>query len=937
MNQGKSLALFLVALCFVTTLRAQTTRITGKIWNTEANAPLAGASVVLTDKDAGAGSRKGVSTDVEGRFFLAAAKGHVYTLTITSVGFVSRTMENIAVGDEPLSIDVTMESSRKSLEQVVVSANVRKATVASLYSIQKNSSAISDGISADVIRRSPDRNTGDVLKRVSGSSIQDNKFVVIRGMNERYNVALMNNSILPSTEPDKKGFAFNIIPSSLVDNLVIYKAATPDLPGDFAGGAIKVQTKDYPAQPLSELSVSIGYNSKTTGKNFYKGQPDGDLDWLGYLDKSRLIPKPYYRDQAGFITKSPEFKTAVTKMFSNTFDYRAVRQSLPTISASYTGGNTRLYNNGNKLGYIYSVGYSNGRAVSDRTRDDYDLNRQFLYRYNSNNYDDKNNLSGLLSLALSYGRSKISWKTLYYNEFVRTLAPRNGFNAVNNTDTLYYQSLNNEVTQNGLLNSVVEGQHALKKEWNVNWAGSFGYTYRNQPDQKILSFRTPYNQPVGPYFLQLSNENSPAIRTAGRVYSFLREKIYNGNINVSKTFQLWGQTQKFQGGTLNYYRDRNVDVVALGYASLIGSGDTIMLGKGAGYNDVFTPANIDKHQITVSNIGLNSTSYTANALLNAGYILLDNKFSDKWKLVWGVRVEKYHQKLQAKNKSKVDKDNTDILPSALLTYALNSRTNLRLSGSRSVNRPEFRELADYAVYDYDNYFNIIGNPALKRSQNTNADLRYEFFPQAGEIVSASVFYKYFKDPIEQVNLRNDNLSFDNAKNAYVYGAELELRKKLDFIGSDFFSHLTAYANAAYIKGGVRFNDGRSTDNPMQGQSPYLINAGLTYVADKEDWSVNVLYNRIGPRLKFRSSVGAALSIYENPRDVLDAQLTKKLFGGKVELKLTVSDILAQAFVWYYKLDGDDTRLGFDPKKDVIITSTKFGTTATLGLRVNIGR
>jgi len=936
MNQGKMIPLLIVALCLVTTLRAQTAKITGKIWNTEANAPLAGASIVLTDKDASAAGRKGVSSDVEGRFFLAAVKGHVYTLTITSVGFVTRTMENISVGDEPVSIDITMESSRKSLDQVVVSANVRRASVASLYSIQKNSSAISDGISADVIRRSPDKNTGDVLKRVSGASIQENKFVVIRGMNERYNVALMNNSVLPSTEPDKKGFAFNIIPSALVDNLTIYKASTPDLPGDFAGGAIKVQTKDYPAQPLSELSVSIGYNTKTTGKNFYKGQPDGNLDWLGYLDNSRLIPKPYYRDQAGFITKSSAYKQDVTKMFPNTFDYNAVRQSIPSVSATYTAGNTKLYNSGNKLGYIYSIGYSNGRAVSDRQRDEFDVTRQFLYGYNTTNYDDKNSISGLLSLTLSYGRSKISWKTLYYNEFVKTLGLREGVNKVNLPDTFFYRSHNIEVTQNGLMNSVVEGQHSLKKAWSVNWAGSFGYTYRNQPDQKILSFRTDYNQ-VGPYFLQLSNENSPAIRTAGRVYSFLREKIYNGNVNVSKTFDMWDQSQKFQFGTANYYRDRNVDVVAIGYGSLISGGDTVTLGKGFGYNDVFTPASIDKHQITVANIGLNSTSYTANALLNAGYVMLDNKFSDRWKLVWGLRVEKYHQILEAKNKAKVDKDNTDFLPSALLTYALNSKTNLRLSGSRSVNRPEFRELADYAVYDYDNLFNIIGNPALKRSQNTNADLRYEYFPGAGEIISASVFYKYFKDPIEQVNKRNDNLSFDNAKNAYVYGAELELRKKLDFISDGFFSRVTAYANAAYIKGGVKFNDGRSVDNPMQGQSPYLINAGLTYVADREDWSVNVLYNRIGPRMRFRSSIGAALSIYEKPRDVLDAQITKKLFGGKAELKLTVSDILAQAFVWYYKIDENDTRLGYDPKTDKLISSTKFGTTASLGLRVNLGR
>ncbi|HXO75284.1 MAG TPA: carboxypeptidase-like regulatory domain-containing protein, partial [Puia sp.] len=207
MNQGKPLIILVGALLITSLLKAQTARITGKIWNAEANTPLAGASVLLTEAPGSAGQpagQKGTSSDVEGRFFLAAIKGHTYTLTISGVGFVTRTLEKITVGDEPVSIDIVMESSRKSLEQVVVSTSTRKASVAGLYSIQKNSSAISDGISADIIRRSPDKNTGEVLKRVSGASVQDNKFVVIRGMNERYNVALLNNTILPSTEADKK-------------------------------------------------------------------------------------------------------------------------------------------------------------------------------------------------------------------------------------------------------------------------------------------------------------------------------------------------------------------------------------------------------------------------------------------------------------------------------------------------------------------------------------------------------------------------------------------------------------------------------------------------------------------------------------------------------------------------------------------------------------
>ena len=923
----------LVAFTYIyCTTTAQTDKISGKVLNAATNSPLAGATVVLET----GGESKGASTDVEGRFFLPVKRGLTYQLKISSIGFTTKTLSGIVPGNTPLYLEVVLQQGDNSLQQVVVTSNIRKETVASLYTAQKNNAAISDGISADIIKRSPDRNAGDVLKRVSGASVQDNKFVVIRGMSERYNVSMLNNSILPSTEADKKAFAFNILPASLVDNLIIYKAATPDLPGDFSGGAVKMLTKDYPTHAISELSVSVSYNSLTTGKNFYKGYPNGSLDALGFLDNSRLIPAPYYRERgAEFIKNGDQYKKDVTKLFSNTFGYQAANKSLPNISASYTGGNTHLYSNGNKLGYIYSLGYSNGHTVSERKRDEYEISKIFLYDYNTTNYDQKNNLSALLNLAWSYGKSKISFKNLFNNDFTKTLGLRQGYNLVNSPDIFYYKSINSEVSQNGLLNSVLEGLHRVGQHWTLNWSGSFSYTYKNQPDQKILSFRSPDNQQDN-YYLRLSNENSPEIRNAGRVYSFLGEKIYGLSGDATREFKWRGLSQKFRFGTMNYYRDRNVEVNALGYASLNASGVTINESKDAGFNNIFSAANIDQYNLTVANIGTNSTDYTANALLNAGYIMLENKFSDKVKLTWGARVEKYRQELTAKGKNKINNDNTDILPSLLFTYSLNNRTNLRLSGSQAVNRPEFRELADYSVYDYDNYFAIRGNPSLVRSKNTNADLRYEFFPAAGEIVSASLFYKYFKNPIEQTNEGNDVLSYANADHADVYGAELEIRKKLDFTGSSFLEHLTIYTNAAYIKGGVRFGD-QQINSPMQGQSPYLLNGGLNYLSADEGFSVNILYNKIGPRLRFRAKNGAALNIFEKPRDVLDLQVSKKVLKNRLEIKLTLSDLFAQAYQWYYKYDPTSSNTNYKAAEDKIITAFKFGTTGTLSVRFDLSR
>ena len=927
--KGTLTGMILCLLTITSFSQVKTLKLAGKVTDASTNTPLVGASVIVE------GTNIGTRTDVEGNFFLSLEADKKYTITVSNVGYQPKQLSDVQAGIDNNIMNVSLERATSDLGNIVVKASARRETVSSLYSIQKNSSAISDAISAEVIRRSPDRNTSEVLKRVSGTAIQDNKFVIIRGLAERYNIALLNNSVLPSTEADKKAFAFDIIPSSVIDNVTIYKSPTPDLPGDFAGGAIKVSTKDYPSRSIGQLSISVGYNSLTTGKNFYKGYPNGSLDAVGFFDDSRLIPGPYYRNKSGFILKNADFKNAVTKLFPNTFGYDPAYRSMPNISVAYTGGNTRLLKNNHKLGYIYSVAYGNGRAVSEKERSDYDVVKRFLYDYNTSNYDQKNNLTALANLTYSFGKSKISVKNLFNNNFVKTVGIRNGANYENGlTSPFYIKSANSEALQNGLVNSVLEGLHNIHNDWTIDWNTSFGFTYKNQPDQKILSFRSPEND-NGDYYLRLSNENSPEIRNAGRVYSFLDEKIYGASANATKQFKWLGLVQKLKLGTMNYYRDRSVEVDALGYATLDFYGATIPETKSKSFNTIFSPDNIDNYNLTVANIETNSTTYTGNALMDAGYLMLDNKFSDKIKLTWGARVEKYHQELSARGKGTKVYNNTDLLPSLLFTYALSNKTNIRIAGSQSVNRPEFRELAPYSTFDYDNYVSITGNPNLERSKNTNADLRYEWFPASGEIISASLFYKYFDKPIEQTNEGNDVLSYENAEHANAYGVEVEVRKNLGFISSGFFKQLTFYTNAAYIKGSVQFN-GLNTNSPLQGQSPYLINGGLTYISSGDDFSFNLLYNRIGPRLKFRSAGNNVLNIFEKPRDLLDFQVSKKFLSNKLEIKITVSDILNQATSWYYKYDNS-SNTSYKASTDKIINSSKYGTIATLSLIYNLGK
>lgn len=902
-------------------------KFSGTLIDGNSRSAIVGATIKLT------GNNKSVITDIEGKFVFELIQALKFEIEVTSLGYDKKILTDVDPSSDN-GLTISLSPKMKDMQEVVVRSTGRKESVASLYIMQRNSSSLQDGISAEAIKRSPDKNTGEVIRRVSGASVQDNKFVIIRGLNERYNVAMLNNNILPSTEPDKKAFSFDIIPASAIENLIIYKTPTADLPGDFSGGLVKVVTKDYPSKAFTEVSISTSANSMTTGKEFFGTSFNGKYDNFGFFDNSRNVPSEYEKNRgSSFISLPNATKQEITKQFPASYYYRSMATSLPNFSVGISGGNTLLAKSGSKIGMLYMLNYGNGRKASEKNRYDYLLNGDLLYDNATSVYDQKNNLSGLINLAYSKGKNKFTFKTLFNNDYTNSLGLRTGYDIRNRPTRFETKSYDSEFSSNGLVSLVLDGTHGLSKKLNFDWSISGSDAYKNQPDQKIVSFRSP-NDMKGSYYLKIGNENSPEIRNAGRIYSTLDEKIYNLSFNFNYNFQVNGVQQKLKLGSINFYRDRSTVVDALGYASFDFRGVTIFESKLTDYSTLFSNTNVDAFKLTLASIGNNSTSYTANAMLSAGYLMYEGKFSDKLKLTAGARIENYNQKLIAKNQTNVELKNLDVLPSLLFTYAVGSRTNLRFAVSESVNRPEFRELASYSVFDYENFVVIRGNPNLKRSLIKNADFRFETFPATGEILSASVFYKSFENPIEQINAGNDVLSYQNADKATTYGSEFEIRKKLDFLGTSFLNRFTFYSNFAYILGNVTFK-GAQINTPLQGQSPYIINASLSYASSNEEFSVSALYNKIGPRLKFRAVNGAAFNIFEMPRDLIDFQLSKKLMKGKSEIKFTVSDILAQPYRWFYKFDTAPANNNFDPSKDKFINSSYLGTGLNLGIKINL--
>jgi outer membrane receptor protein involved in Fe transport len=355
---------------------------------------------------------------------------------------------------------------------------------------------------------------------------------------------------------------------------------------------------------------------------------------------------------------------------------------------------------------------------------------------------------------------------------------------------------------------------------------------------------------------------------------------------------------------------------------------------------IFAPENFGTgtdNKFGFDELGGNQYRYLANTILNAGYIQLDNQFTDKLRAVWGVRVEDYDQVVGSMRKADpryVHTQVRDYLPALNLTYKLNDKTNIRLAGSQTVIRPEFRELSTFAFFDFELGATILGNTQLRRTKVSNLDLRYEIYPGAGELVTAGLFYKYFKDPIElyfnQSGAGTSNtFNYINADEAKSYGAEIEFRKKLDFASS--LKNFTLQGNVSYIYNRVK-KENAQLDRPMQGQSPYLINASLQYDLEKIGLNTTLLFNVIGRRILYVGNQDVP-SIWEAPRPLSDLQIAKKVIKNKGEVKLNVTDFLNRRAYFYHDLDNN--KKFKEGSADALSINRKYGTNISLSFSYNI--
>ncbi len=921
-------ALFLTGFLGISTITfAQSGKIAGIISDKKSGETLIGLTVKINN------TPKVTVTDVQGRYILSGLKTGKYTIDYSYLGYKTKSISEIDVVDGAVTtLDVVMEeSSTQVLKEVTISVSARQESSNALYAAQKNSARVSDGISAEAIRKSPDKNTSDVLKRVSGTTIQDNKFVVVRGLSDRYNTASLDNSPLPSTEPNRKAFSFDIVPSNLVDNIIINKTATPDLPGDFAGGSVQILTKDIPVQNFLSFSLGYGYNTQSTFKNFKSGYRNA-TDYFGFDNGSRGLASNFPTTKS--VINGLTAKRNIASIKSMNQDWEVSNgNALPNQNYQFSFGRVKTYEkSNNRLGTIFSLTYRNTQQKNA------DITRQYhVYDYTDDQYKFSTNVGALANFAYTFGNNKITLKNIYNRIFDDQYTSRTGSNLVSGSDNRFYAF---DLTTKSLLKTTLDGEHKLgNKNSKLKWTLGFSNILNDQPDQRKVN-----------YSRNISDRNNPAVAytanvtTIGkentRLFSKLSENIYSADASYSRPFTFLKQTSTFKVGASSQFRDRSFDVRFLGLLlDYVHAPDANAIRQRP-LNTLFGTDLINSGVYKLDELPNSTDRYTAYANANSGYAMLDNKLSEKARLVWGFRVEQYNLNLSTlvANSKDITLNNTDILPSANFTYSLNPTSNLRASYYRTLARPEFRELAPFQYYDYELLAIQEGNPNLKRTLINNADLRYEMFPSLGQVLSVSVFYKQFDNAIES-SITDYNstptVSYFNSKKANVFGAELELRKSLSFLSEkNAFKNTTVYTNLSLIKSKVK-NPANALlieqDRPLIGQSPYVINAGIQHATMENKLNLNLLYNRIGRRI-YKAGGTTFPSVWENPRDVLDFQATYKVMKNKGEIKLNFSDLLSQRNTLYFDYDKNKK---YSLPKDETISSFKPGATYSLSFSYSL--
>jgi outer membrane receptor protein involved in Fe transport len=922
----------------VTVKKADPGRISGKIVDDKGD-PLPGATIRIVELG------KNIISSVDGTYDFELPPGN-YTLEVSFVSFQTKRITDVVLRSKQLTkLDVVLNVATNALKAVVIQSSYKRESVNGLYAQQKNNAAITDGISAEQIARTPDVNLGQVLKRISGVTTIDTRYVVVRGMTERYNQAMLDGVIIPSTDMNRRNFSFDVVPQELVSNVVVNKTASPDMSAEFSGGQILINTLDIPEQNFNSFTVGTGYNTRTTGKNFIQLGGRGKYDFLGYDDGRRNTPSNLqtWTQRSGPI---PAFAIPQSRQFNNEQLKAYSYTGTPNQNYRFSLGRLYTLKQGVKFGFSGGLTYRNtqetnpfqtirnsalGAQTQPNFRDYIDSaaisGRGNLYKFNTT-------IGGVLNVGLQGENFKLASKNYYSHVFNETTQDVSRYDA---NDGIRFPEILSLPEYTTVYQNKLEGENLLgKKGLKLNWSGALTNISQDIKDLRRLRYRKTATFGGVDYY------DTPAIEVFSegsgnydyRLSTNIDERDYNWTASLSQPFTFLNDKSLVKAGYAGWHKKRSLD--ASDVRMIKQDNNAPLIGR---YEDIMAPGRIGATKDSAfyyADASRNGSQFNGTLKYQAAYLMLDQRFFQKLRLVYGVRAENFNlansqeQFLRTPESSifgnsKVDpfvtgEKNWRFLPSINATYSLNSQMNLRAAYSTTMVRPDFRETSYFELFDpyleaYIGGWNVIS------TKIRNYDLRYEWYPSAGEIISVSAFYKHFDKPLELVSQsvtggtgRIRYLRFQNQDKAINQGLEVEIRKNLSFIADKQWLHnLTLFGNGTLMRSKVNAVDytvvtgdnGKSytlvatpapgVKRPLYGQSPWIVNAGLNY--NSTLFGTNISYNRSG----YRSYVIAAVpseAEYENGRNLVDLQLSARLLKQKGEIRLNISNILDEATIFY---------------------------------------
>jgi hypothetical protein len=864
-------------------------RITGRVVDAASGQGLADAGVQLV------GTTQGTTSGVEGRFTIGNIAPGTVTLSVRRIGYAPKTVTGLYVdAGQTLVQDISLSAATFQLTAQVVTADAERGSVNSALDAQKTSLNVVSSVTAEQIAKSPDGDAAQAVGRVAGVSVQDGKYVFVRGLGDRYTQTSLNGARIPSPEPEKKVVPLDLFPTGLLQSITTIKTFTPDQPGDFSGATVDIQTREFPARRTWAMSTSTGGSDAIVGKRVpMPAYVSGDLLAIGA--GPRALPG-FIQRFGNFATSLPgqaDYNRMVTE-FRNSWTPRNDEGGLNGSTSISVGGNDPII--GQRIGYLVSGTYSYTQEAK------LDLVRALALAQNGSTASEVDRYEGVS------GKSSVLWGGLAnFSTLIgsRTrLALNNTYNRTMDSEArteegysenlgLPFQISRQKYVERSVRSSQITVQSELDARQRIEFAVSASGVSRTEPDRSefVRAIFTDPNTgaPMTPQWFSASNEG------AVRSFSDLSESAWEARGSYRVQFGEAGRALALKVGGLGRHASRDATSAAYSLnASGIDQAERELAAE-----DIFSRWTAPTDDVwRVTPIGVGGT-YTASDYLFAGYAMVEKDFGAAWQLVGGARVEYSDVLVRAQPTigaiTGTNPTYLDVLPAIALTYRPNGVMNVRFSASQTVSRPEYRELAPIQYREVMGFDNVLGNPDLTRALIQNLDLRWEWYPDYGEVVSVALFAKRFTDPIERVYRGSSGtriVTFVNATAADNYGIELEARKSLAFV-SDRLVNFSLAANATVMNSHIKLA-GQSiavtnNDRAMVGQAPYMANTSLTWTSNSGFSSATLLYGVVGARITDAGEVPLP-DVKERERHVVDFALRLPI-GERLSARLDAKNLL----------------------------------------------